>query len=135
MIPSPPPDYNFATIPTVTSRYPLWDRTSPKLSADVPHDKEPEGVIELSVGGHRAGSVSVPSDTELNAADAHPSAKALGIMMPTPTVKPLIAAFALGTVFIGLIYHKNLPIMFTAAAIFVVTLYNWLLTPLEPEHH
>ncbi|MGH7621220.1 MAG: cytochrome c oxidase subunit I, partial [Gemmatimonadaceae bacterium] len=26
MIPSPPPDYNFATIPTVTSRYPLWDR-------------------------------------------------------------------------------------------------------------
>ena len=24
-IPSPPPDYNFAQIPTVTSRYPLWD--------------------------------------------------------------------------------------------------------------
>ena len=24
-IPSPPPEYNFATIPTVTSRYPLWD--------------------------------------------------------------------------------------------------------------
>ncbi len=24
-IPSPPPDYNFAVIPTVSSRYPLWD--------------------------------------------------------------------------------------------------------------
>ena len=71
----------------------------------------------------------------LNAADAHPTAKSLGIMMPTPTVKPLIAALSLGSVFIGLIMHKNLPIMFTAAAIFVFSLYNWLLTPLEPEHH
>jgi hypothetical protein len=25
--------------------------------------------------------------------------------------------------------------MFTGAAIFVFSLYNWLLTPLEPEHH
>ena len=28
-IPSPPPEYNFAVIPTVTSRYPLWDIKSP----------------------------------------------------------------------------------------------------------
>ncbi|HEY8832171.1 MAG TPA: hypothetical protein VIM21_06655, partial [Gemmatimonadaceae bacterium] len=74
-------------------------------------------------------------DTELNAADAHPSASALGIVMPTPTVKPLIAAFSLGSVFIGLIMHKNLPIMLLAAGIFVLSLYSWLLTPLEPEHH
>ncbi|HLB08975.1 MAG TPA: cbb3-type cytochrome c oxidase subunit I, partial [Gemmatimonadaceae bacterium] len=134
-IPSPPPDYNFAVVPTVKSRYPLWDRKSPKLSADVPHDQEPEGAIELSVGGKKAGSVPVPSDTELNAADAHPTASALGIVMPTPTVKPLIAAFSLGSVFIGLIMHKNLPIMFLAAGIFVLSLYSWLLTPLEPEHH
>jgi cytochrome c oxidase subunit 1 len=135
MIPSPPPDYNFATVPKVTSRYPLWDRKSPKLSADVPHDSEPEGVLDLNVGGKKAGSISVPSDTELNSATAHPSAKELGIVMPTPTIKPFIAAFALGSVFIGLIMHKNLPIMLTAAAIFVLTLYTWLLTPLEPEHH
>jgi hypothetical protein len=55
--------------------------------------------------------------------------------MPTPTVKPLIAAFSLGSVFIGLIMHKNLPIMILAACIFVLSLYSWLLTPLEPEHH
>jgi hypothetical protein len=54
--------------------------------------------------------------------------------MPTPTIKPLIAAFALGSVFVGLIMHENLPVMFIAAAIFVLTLYSWLLTPLEPEH-
>ena len=135
MIPSPPPDYNFATIPIVTSRYPLWDRKAPRLSADVSHGSEPEGKIELSLVGQRAGSVAVPSDTKLNAATAHPSAKELGIVLPTPTIKPLIAAFALGSVFIGVIMHKNLPIMLLGAAVFVLSLYNWLLTPLEPEHH
>src|SRR5471030_2788449 len=29
-IPSPPPDYNFAEIPVVTSRYPLWDLKHPE---------------------------------------------------------------------------------------------------------
>jgi hypothetical protein len=135
MIPSPPPDYNFATIPTVTSRYPLWDRKTPRLTTDVPHGAAAEQEIEVTVGGKNAGSVKTPSDTRLNATIAHPSANELGIVMPTPTVKPLIAAFALGSVFIGLIMHKNLPFMFIAAAIFVLTLYSWLLTPLEPEHH
>jgi heme/copper-type cytochrome/quinol oxidase subunit 1 len=32
-IPSPPPEYNFETVPTVTSRYPLWDIKSPELTS------------------------------------------------------------------------------------------------------
>jgi len=63
------------------------------------------------------------------------SAHDLGIVLPTPTIKPLIATLGLGVTFTGLIWHKNLPLMFLGAAIFVGTLYNWLLTPLEPEHH
>jgi len=39
-IPSPPPEYNYATIPTVTSRYPMWDLKSPELTKDVPHTRE-----------------------------------------------------------------------------------------------
>src|SRR5688500_5907109 len=35
-IPSPPPDYNFAQLPRVTSRYPLWDVKHPELTRDVP---------------------------------------------------------------------------------------------------
>jgi hypothetical protein len=38
-------------------------------------------------------------------------------------------------VFVGLISHRNLPIMFISAALFILSLYSWLLTPLEPEHH
>jgi cytochrome c oxidase subunit 1 len=134
-IPSPPPDYNFAIIPKVTSRYPLWDRKSPELTVDVPHDAEDEQRVDVKFGGQAAGTASAPSDTELNAPHSHPSARELGIVMPTPTTKPLLAAFALGMVFVGLIWHKNLPLMLLAAVTFVISLYNWLLTPLEPEHH
>jgi hypothetical protein len=134
-IPSPPPEYNFATIPKVTSRYPLWDRKSPELTRHVPHDAEDEQKMDVTMGGKRTGTASSPADTKLNASDAHPSAKDLGIVMPTPTIKPLIAAFSLGMVFVGLIAHKNYPLMFIAAGVFVLSLFNWLLSPLEPEHH
>src|SRR5690606_19564851 len=33
-IPSPVPEYNFAKLPTVTSRYPMWDLKSPLLSEE-----------------------------------------------------------------------------------------------------
>ena len=36
-IPSPPPDYNFAELPNVTSRYPVWDAKAPALTREVPH--------------------------------------------------------------------------------------------------
>jgi cytochrome c oxidase subunit 1 len=134
-IPSPPPDYNFAQLPLVTSRYPLWDRKSPQITSEVPHGARDEQKMDVKIAGKETGTAPAPADTRLNAPNAHPSAKELGIMMPTPTVRPLLAAFSLGCVFIGLIAHKNLAIMFIAAALFVLSLYSWLLTPLEPEHH
>ncbi|MEJ7809632.1 MAG: cytochrome c oxidase subunit I [Gemmatimonadaceae bacterium] len=134
-IPSPPPEYNYATIPTITSRYPLWDRKSPELTREVPHTKEGDRKISVNVGGQTTDAViSAPSDTELNAEDAHPTAQQLGIHMPSPTIKPLLAAIGMTIPFVGLIYHKNLPIMLFGAAFFVASLYSWLLTPLEPEH-
>jgi len=106
-ISSPPPVYNFATVPTVTSRYPLWDMKSAQPAA-APRPAQPAGRV--------------------------PTAEELGIPMPTPTVKPFVAALGLTIAFTGLISHKNLPILFLGAATFVATLYSWLLTPLEPEH-
>jgi cytochrome c oxidase subunit 1 len=37
-IPSPPPEYNFATIPVVRSREPLWDTKHPELGDNLPSD-------------------------------------------------------------------------------------------------
>jgi len=104
-IPSPPPEYNFATIPTVTSRYPLWD-------ANVP----------------------APTDTTAT------TAKEKGIPMPNPTIKPLFVALWMTLMFSSmLLIHKD---MLTAAVIGIITfatlmtlsLYSWLLTPLEDAH-
>ncbi|MDQ3697473.1 MAG: cbb3-type cytochrome c oxidase subunit I, partial [Gemmatimonadota bacterium] len=133
-LPSPVPEYNFARIPTITSRYPLWDRKSPELTAQVPHTKAGEQRIDVELGGKHVGEVTdVPADVELNAEDAHPSAHQLGIHLPTPTVKPLIASLGLTISFAGLIWGKNVPVMVFGGVILVVALYAWFLTPLE-EH-
>ena len=57
----------------------------------------------------------------------------LGIVIPYNTIKPLIVAFGLIVMFSGLITTHAL--IFVGAAILVVSLYTWLLSPLEPEHH
>jgi cytochrome c oxidase subunit 1 len=103
-IPSPPPDYNFAVIPTVTARYPLWDGGQ----------KVHEGPIK--------------------------SAKALGIPMPNPTIKPLFVALWMTLMFASmLLIHKGMTTLavigvITFAILMTLNLYSWLLTPLEDEH-
>src|SRR4051812_48935909 len=98
-IPSPPPEYNFAVIPTVTSRYPLWDLKSPALTRDVPHTREGERAIDVDVGGKHVGHVShaignPPGAASMAAASPEriKTARELGIPMPNPSIKPLFAA-------------------------------------------
>jgi hypothetical protein len=60
--------------------------------------------------------------------------------MPNPTIKPLIAAAAMIIMFTGLLFiHKdNMPLALTVilggALLLTVSLYAWLLTPLEDAH-
>ena len=102
-LPSPVPEYNFAVIPTVTSRYPLWE-----------------------------GSEKDADSAKANALEGKTAAD-LGIVLPYSTVKPLIVALAMVVMFCGLI--STMALTFIGAAIMVVALYSWLLSPLEPEHH
>jgi cytochrome c oxidase subunit 1 len=129
-IPSPPPEYNFAEIPLVESRYPLWDLTHPERTSEIPHTHEGW------------------SDQE-KAADAKPvhiererrSAKELGIAMPLPTIKPLVVAAGIIIMLSGLIFlHKeNKTVAFSLIALGAATiigfLYAWVTSPLEEEHH
>jgi cytochrome c oxidase subunit I len=111
-IPSPPPDYNFATIPTVTSRYPLWDKALPGAVIPAP----------------------APAAVRI------PTARELGIPMPNPTIKPLFVALwmVLMVASLLLIHEGKTPLAITGIIVFavlmVLTLYSWLLTPLEDEH-
>ncbi|HEX6252228.1 MAG TPA: cytochrome c oxidase subunit I [Gemmatimonadaceae bacterium] len=73
-IPSPPPEYNFAQIPNVHSRYPLWDR--------------------------RAGDEDHPA---VNLIEGR-SPEEMHVIMPYNTIKPLIVAAGMVIMFCGLMW-------------------------------
>jgi cytochrome c oxidase subunit 1 len=149
-IPSPPPEYNFARIPRVTSRVPLWDLTMPRQAAAVPHSSKGDKRVDVDAGGqhvartHPAPAASRPrqhAEAPMHIEHATgKTAKDLHIPMPNPTIKPLICAFGLIVMFTGLLFiHKdNMPLalatMIGGALIMVTALYAWVLTPLEDAH-
>jgi cytochrome c oxidase subunit 1 len=113
-IPSPPPDYNFAELPQVKSRYPLWNM---KDGAELVHE---------TTAAEEAGK-RIPTSQEL------------GIVMPNPSIQPLIVAFGLIVMFSGLLFMDSswktaTGVMLAGTVIWVGSLYNWLLTPLEDHH-
>jgi len=124
-IPSPPPEYNFAQIPEVTSRYPLWDLKDPKKTAGIEHSHADAMTIT------DAHAVPVHEETERH------TAKALGIPMPFPTSKPFFTALAMLTMFCGLLFLRNgmtgvaLTVMIGGASLMIAGLYSWLTSPLE----
>ncbi len=124
-IPSPPPDYNFAQIPIVTSRSPLWDLKHPEMTAGIAHSSPNAMTITDSHG------VPMHEETE------YKTAKELGIPMPFPTIKPFFAALGLIVMFSGLIFiHLDkfaiaMAITIGGAALLVGSLYAWLTSPLE----
>ena len=129
-IPSPPPEYNFAEIPLVESRYPLWDLTHPERTSEIPHTHDGWSEQEKAAD---AKPVHIEKERR--------TAKELGIPMPSPTIKPLFVAAGIVIMLSGLIFlHlQNKLAAFTligvGATMIVVFMYAWLLTPLEPDHH
>jgi cytochrome c oxidase subunit I len=147
-IPSPPPDYNFAVIPTVTSRYPLWDVKSPALTSDVPHSKRGDEHIDVNTAGKHAGGFQAHTNPGTPQGASNPdaqqevikTARQLGIPMPNPTIRPLFVALFMTLMFASLLLiHEGkmmaavVGIIFFAGAM-TATLYSWLLTPLEDAH-
>ena len=124
-IPSPPPDYNFAKIPYVTSRYPLWDIKQPEMTAELAHTAPDAGMI--------ADAHAVPMHEEAQ----YYTAKSLGIPMPFPTIKPVFAALFMVLMMAGLVFiHLDLFwvaifVMIGSGAAFVGSIYGWLTSPLE----
>ena len=149
-IPSPPPEYNFARIPKVTSRLPLWDLKSPALNAEVPHTERGDTRVDVDVAtkhtGHNHGGFVGNVPKQAAEAGMHieeatgKSARDLGIPMPNRTIKPLICAGGMTIMFTGLLFlHTNQPrlgiaTIIAGAIIMTLSLYAWVLTPLEDHH-
>jgi hypothetical protein len=78
-----------------------------------------------------AHAVPVHEETERR------TAKQLGILMPFPTVKPLVVALAMVTMFSGLLFLRfdhfaiAMAVTIGGALVMVGGLYSWLTAPLE----
>jgi cytochrome c oxidase subunit 1 len=127
-IPSPPPEYNFAELPNVTSRYPLWDLKHPERTSEIPHS------------GATAGQVASAHSKPMHEETQTRTARELGIPMPIPTIKPFVAALTMSVMICGFMVYKNIShtagwaTLIIGAIAFAVTMYSWLFSPLEPEH-
>ncbi|HEX2717142.1 MAG TPA: cytochrome c oxidase subunit I [Gemmatimonadaceae bacterium] len=162
-IPSPPPEYNFARIPTVTSRYPLWDMKAPALTAEVPHTRQGDKAMHVDVAGKPAGVTHAspaphsrqPAESPMHIETESYTARQLGIPMPDMTIKPLWVALGMTIMLASPLFltkkfaaeqagnaaaASSAMTMFWVlclggAVLMIAQLYNWLLTPLESDHH
>lgn len=106
-ISSPPPVYNFESIPSVRGRDTFW------------LEKHGKGTHSADIAG---GSVSAESHEQHGA-----------IHMPSPSWYPIIVPIGLAIMAYGFIY--NLTGVFVGAFITVAAIYGWAMEPTsEPEH-
>ncbi|NCW45582.1 MAG: cytochrome ubiquinol oxidase subunit I, partial [Gemmatimonadaceae bacterium] len=101
-------------LPQIKSRYPLWNT---KEGAELVHETTHAEELGRYI----------------------PTAKELGIVMPNPSIWPLITAMGILVMFSGLLFLEKstatgVAIMLTGALWWVGSLYKWLLTPLEDHH-
>jgi cytochrome c oxidase subunit I+III len=80
---SPPPDYNFAGFPVITSREPLWD-LEPGESLPTLTEIDGQSLLHPHDGHHQTWATSVLDATEPEL-----------VTMPTPAYWPLMLAFGL----------------------------------------
>ena len=106
---SPPPPYNFARIPVVTSREPLWaERESLPVATGLPVNYR-----ELIVS---------------TVTDARPELRETS---PEPSIWPLLAAIAVGVTFIGSIFTPYAVVW--GALPIAITLTGWFWPKGTPE--
>jgi cytochrome c oxidase subunit 1 len=98
-ISSPPPVYNFATVPHVSSRIPFWSQKYPDVYGTEVHGApDVEHAREHAVPGGQ-GEGHEHADTNAHG-DAHDA-----IHLPNPSYWPILAALGIALAFAGFIYQ------------------------------
>jgi cytochrome c oxidase subunit 1 len=149
---NPPPEYNFAEIPIVTSRDELWHRKYAEDEHGRPVPRAvPEGApalepARLEVSGNGEGETlevgeehKVEHEPELEHEPEHeptahePTAHELHIHMPSPSYYPLLVALGIPIICYGLMY-KAWYVSVIGALITLASVYGWVLEPAtEPD--
>jgi heme/copper-type cytochrome/quinol oxidase subunit 1 len=109
---SPPAEYNFAAIPVVNGRHPLWDEPPTEVVV-------PEEPSTRALGVHGALEKQMPVTEGL---DARPQS-VLGI--PEPTYLPFLVAVGVSLLFVGLLVQAEV-VGVVGVVIGLVSLVMWL---------
>jgi cytochrome c oxidase subunit 1/cytochrome c oxidase subunit I+III len=108
-IPSPPPPYNFAVIPTVASRHPLWEG---RLGEEGVLSSLNRGML-LEEGKETVGTTAL---------DAAPE---MVLEMPADSFAPLLLAIGISVIFVGLLL-KLWSLTGLGGVVTVLALLAWL---------
>ena len=109
---SPPPEYNFAAIPIVASRHPLWDQHPLPTVSDAADDRLGAGLLE----GARRRELIVTTGFDAEGEGAH------GIPHPTPL--PFVVATGLAVFFAGLLVSAAV-VLVAGIVLALVALGTW----------
>ncbi|MFN8556664.1 MAG: hypothetical protein U0531_04715 [Dehalococcoidia bacterium] len=129
MIPSPPPEYNFAEIPTVHARDEFWHR---KYDEDGGGRAVPRAGVDPS-------KAMIPAVDEGHGHGEHGhGGHGHGIHMPDPSYYPLIAALGLPLMAYGLIWKLSNPtagwgLIGIGAVVLLLGVYGWGMEPVNGE--
>jgi cytochrome c oxidase subunit I len=121
-VPSPPPPYNFAVIPTVASRHPLWDG---RLSES--------GMVSALERG-----MLLDHGKETTATSPMDASPEMIMEMPEDTPAPFVLTLGISILFVGLLL-KIWPLAIAGAAVAALAILVWLwprreLREREPAH-
>ena len=116
---SPPPDYNFAEIPVVTSRHPLWDDGAPPA---LPRLDDIASPVDPAVRSLALEGAMDKTSTISSGRDTRPSEV---LEIPEQTVVPLVLAAGLALFFAGLLIDASV-VGVVGIAIAVVALLRWV---------
>ncbi len=113
---SPPPPYNFADIPVVSGREPLWQRLHGEPVVDRPE----------TIHGSGAGPLFGKRVLSTTMMDAEPEER---LHMPEDTLWPVVLAFGLLMMFFGILPSLavvRLATGITGAVVSAIALFGWL---------
>jgi cytochrome c oxidase subunit 1 len=142
--PSPPPVYNFATIPAITHRDQLW---ADKYGVEHGHEGETE--IDITFAGNKVGEVDVKDESPakqatvatLTAEDQKDQVDAHGdvhIHMPNPSIYPLFVSLGLFVAALGMLIDNptvtigllHLPLLLIVGAVILAgAVWGWAFEP------
>ena len=130
-ISSPPPVYNFETIPTVHGRDPYWDQKHGELEHPVPVPVAGGAVSNGDAGEHAVG---LEQGSTLEHAGEHQEAHH-AIHMPGLSYYPVLVALGFTAAAYGVIYHSTFTWALAAvgAGVAMVATYAWSFEPASEE--